>query len=178
MTLAPTLPHTHDHAGAEDFAAWLEETGLEPDDGADSHPDDPTARRELGRAHLLSGEPEKALDALAPLHRARPWDREVQFLMLDALFLLGRTEADYPWTAEPVVVRVGPELLHRFHDLLRREGRPATVLDLVLAATAEGYPAFQARELREALEADPRFTVHRSGLAPECAVVTVREVRS
>lgn len=177
MTLVPTLAHAHDHP-TEDFAAWLEGTCLACPATSGARPDDPTARRELGRAHLLSGEPEKALDALAPLHRARPWDREVQFLMLDALYLLGKSESDYPWTAAPVVVRVGPELLHRFHDLLRREGRPATVLDLVLAATAEGYPAFQARELRDALEADPRFTVHRAGLAPECAVVTVREVRS
>ncbi len=171
MTLAT---HAHDHPGGEDFAAWLEGAALEAADTPNESPDNPTARRELGRGHLLSGEPRRALDTLAPLHRARPWDREVQFLMLDALFLLGKTEADYPWTAAPIVIRVGPELLHRFHDLLRREGRPATILDLVLAATAEGYPAFQARELRDALETDPRFTVHRSGLAPECAVVIAR----
>lgn len=173
MTLAPTLPHAHDHPG-EDFAGWLEGAGGDVATAPSARPDDPASRRELGRAHLLSGEPHRALDTLAPLHRSRPWDREVQFLMLDALFLLGKTETEFPWTAEPVVVRVDPELLHRFHDLLRREGRPATVLDLILAATAEGYPAFQARELLKALEADPRFAVHRAGLAPECAVVTAR----
>lgn len=133
--------------------------------------DDPCARREAGRAHLWSGEPTTALEVLAPVHRARPWDREVQHLMLDALFALGRTESDYPWTLEPTVVRMGPELLDRIAELLRREGGPVTVLDLVLAVTERGYPAFAAGALVEALEAERRFEVHRAGLAPECAVV-------
>ena len=177
MSTTHPLPHAHDHP-IGDFTAWLQaETFPAPASGS-SIPRDATARRELGRAHLLSGEPARALETLAPLHRARPWDREVQSLMLDALFLLGKTEADYPWTAEPAVVRVGAALLDRLHRLLRHEGRPATVLDLILAATTQGHPAFQARELRTALEEDPRFTVHRSGLAPECAVVVAREIDS
>lgn len=173
----PATTHAHDHPG-DDFAAWLQAETLGAPTPGSRDPEDPATRRELGRAHLLSGEPEQALETLAPLHRARPWDREVQSLMLDSLFLLGKSETDYPWTAEPVVLRVTPELLDRFHRLLCHEGRPATVLDLILAATGEGHPAFQARELRDALEGDPRFTVHRSGLAPECAVVIAREVDS
>lgn len=173
----PATTNAPAHPGG-DFAAWLGAETLPPSAGASPDPKDPTTRRELGRAHLLSGEPARALETLAPLHRARPWDREVQSLMLDALFLLGRTEADYPWTAEPAVVRVTPELLDHLHRLLRHEGRPATILDLVLAATIQGHPAFQARELRDALEADPRFTVHRSGLAPECAVVVAQGIDS
>lgn len=177
MPATQPLPHAHDHP-TDDFAAWLQAETLAAPGLDRSAPDDPVTHRELGRAHLLSGEPEQALETLAPLHRARPWDREVQSLMLDALFLLGRTEVDYPWTAEPAVVRVTPELLDHLHRLLRHEGRPATVLDLVLAATTQGHPAFQAKELRDALEADPRFAVHRSGLAPECAVVVAREIDS
>ena len=180
---APTLSRSHDHTEIEDFARWLAAAGdvLGTGEQLLRHPEspapetDPAAVRELGRAHLWSGDPRLALETLAPLHRSRPWDREVQYLMLDALFLLGRSETDYPWTAEPPVVRVGPPLLELFHRLLVREGRPATVFDLVLAAAAEGYPAFQAQELLEALEVDRRFTVRRSGLAPEGAVVVVRD---
>lgn len=195
MTAAQTLPRSHDHPEIEDFARWLagatEVLGAEQASGRRAGPEgpssrdsaatagaDPAAVRELGRAHLWSGDPERALETLAPLHRTRPWDREVQYLMLDALLLLGRTEADYPWTDEPPVVRVGPPLLDRCHRLLARERRPATVFDLVLAAAAEGYPAFHVQELLEALEADLRFTVRRSGLAPEGAVVVARRVRS
>jgi hypothetical protein len=186
VTAARTQPRPHHHPEIEDFARWLAAAGDVLGAGeqllrrreAPAPETDPAAVRELGRAHLWSGDPRRALETLAPLHRARPWDREVQYLMLDALFLLGRSETDYPWTAEPPVVRVGPPLLELLHRLLAREGRPATVLDLVLAAAAEGYPAFQAQELLEALEADSRFTVRRSGLAPEGAVVVARRVRS
>jgi hypothetical protein len=181
------LPHAHDPSEIEDFARWLAAAGdvlgvglaLSRDSGPGgaARPDDPAAVRERGRAHLWSGEPRCALETLAPLHRSRPWDREVQYLMLDALFLMGKSEADYPWTAPPPVVRVDPPLLDRCHRLLAGERRPATVFDLVLAAATEGYPAFQAQELLAALEADPRFAVRRSGLAPEGAVVVSRADR-
>lgn len=133
----------------------------------------PASRRELGRAHLWSGEPTRALETLAPLHRSRPWDREVHSLMLDALFLLGLDEDDFPWTVEPVVVRMGPGLLDRLHELLRADGGQVSLLDLLVAVAEEGHPAFRADELLERLEADPRFEVRRLGLAPECAVVSL-----
>lgn len=136
------------------------------------HPDDHAASRELGRAHLWSGDPGKALDVLAPLHRVRPWDREVQHLMLEALFALGRSEAEYPWTLEPVVVRLDAATLDRIHRALRANQGPVALLDLLLVASEEGYPAFTARELLDALEADPRFTIHPSAIAAESAVVS------
>lgn len=135
-------------------------------------PDELAARRELGRACLWCGEPARAIEALAPVHRARPWDREVQHLMLDALFALGRTAEDYPWMLEPEIVPLGTPLLAEVAILLRAEAAPVTVLDLMLAVTERGYPTFTARELAAALEADRRFRVHPAGLAPECAVVT------
>jgi len=147
MTLVDALPHRHPQP--DEHAAW----------------------REIGRAHLWSAEPDRALEVLAPLHRVRPWDREIQHLMLEALFALGRTEADFAWTLEPVVLRLEPATLGRFHEALSRNQGPATLLDLLLAALEEGYPRFTARELLEALAADRRFTVRRSGLAPEAAVV-------
>lgn len=142
------------------------------DDSAGEGTAGPAGRRELGRAHLWSGEPTRALEVLAPLHRSRPWDREVHSLMLDALFLLGLSEDDFPWTVEPVVVRIGDGLLDRLHELLRADGGQVSLLDLLLAVAEEGHPAFRADELLDRLEADPRFEVRRLGLAPECAVVS------
>lgn len=135
------------------------------------HPDQHAAWREVGRAHLWSAEPGRALEVLAPLHRIRPWDREVQHLMLDALFALGRSESDYPWTLEPVVVRLDAGTVDRLHRALLANGGPVALLDLLLVASEEGYPAFSAGELLAALDADRRFAVQRSGLAPESAVV-------
>lgn len=132
----------------------------------------PASRRELGRAHLWNGEPNRALEVLAPLHRSRPWDREVHSLMLDALFLLGLDENDFPWTVEPVVVRLGPGLMDRLHELLRADGGQVSLLDLLVAVAEEGHPAFRSEELLDRLEEDERFAVRRVGLAPECAVVS------
>lgn len=135
------------------------------------HPDEHAAWREIGRAHLWCGDPGSALETLAPLHRVRPWDREIQHLMLDALFALGKSESDYPWTLEPVVVRLGAPVLGRLHEALLGNQGPVALLDLLLVVTEEGYPAFTARELLAALEDDRRFAVHRCGLGPESAVV-------
>jgi hypothetical protein len=139
-----------------------------------SPPPDPTglaAARELGRALLWGGEAARALEALAPVHRARPWDREVQHLMLDALSALGRAAGDFAWTLEPEIVPLGPPILDELAVVLTANGGPATVLDLMLAVAERGYAAFTPRQLAAALEADRRFRVHRPGLAPECAVV-------
>lgn len=134
----------------------------------------PAALRELGRAYLWSGEPEAALEILAPLHRERPADREVQSLILESLFALGRSESDYPWVVAPEVVRVGPELLNRLAGLLAAQLSGCTLLDLCLAAAERGHPAFSAEDLLAALEADERFAVRRSGFASECALVWLR----
>ena len=137
-------------------------------------PHDPAAQLELGRAHLWSGDPEQAVETLTPLHRARPFDREVQSLILDALAMIDRTPADYPWVEPPILASLDDDLLDRLHALLSRDRRPATVLDLCLAASEGGHPTFDAEDLLGALRADDRFLVHPSDLAPECAVVMAK----
>jgi len=134
----------------------------------------PAALRELGRAYLWSGEPQAALEILAPLHRERPADREVQSLILESLFALGKSEDDYPWVVPPEVVRIGRELLDRLAGLLAAQVSGCTLLDLCLAAAEHGHPDFSAEELLEALEGDERFAVRRSGFAPECALIWLR----
>ena len=137
-------------------------------------PRDREALRDLGRAYLWSGDPDRALDVLAPLHRARPSDREVQSLILDALSLLGHAPDAYPWVEPPTLVPLDAALLDRLHERLADECRPATALDLCLAAADDGHPAFEVVELVRALQDDRRFLVHPSNLAPECAVVLAR----
>lgn len=138
------------------------------------NPNDPEAGRALARAYLWSCDAERALDTLAPLHRRRPGDQEVQSLILDALALLGRSADDYPWIERPTVVHLDRTLLDRLYERLSHSRRPATVLDLFLAAAEEGHPSFDAADLLRSLARDRRFLVHRSDLAPECAVVMAR----
>lgn len=137
-------------------------------------PHDDAARLELGRAYLWSGDAERSIEALDPLHRARPFDREVQSLILDALAMLRRSPADHPWVEKPVLVPLDDDLLDRLYSLLAAGRRPATVLDLCLSAADDGHPTFDADELLGALCADDRFLVHPSNLAPECGVVLAK----
>jgi hypothetical protein len=174
------VPEIHD--AERGVAVWQNEAGVFESGSVDDFvearrerldhaPHDPAAQLELGRAYLWSGDAESALDTLAPLHGARPFDREVQSLLLDALTLLDRAPGDYPWVEPPILVPLDDDLMDRLHDLLSRGRRPATVLDLCLTASEGGHPTFDAGELLGALRADDRFLVHPSNLAPECAVV-------
>lgn len=167
------------------FAAWQNErgeleTGSVDDfvracrDQADRRPSDARARTELGRAYLWSGDGERALETLEPLHRARPSDRELQSMILDALALLDRSSTDFAWSEEPALVHLDRGLMDDLYHLLARDRRPATVLDLCLAVTEGGHPTFDADDLLTALRSDGRFLVHTSDLAPECAVVLAK----
>jgi len=180
-----SLPDPPIHDADRGFAVWQTEHGGFSsgtlDDFVRSHqrrvrhsPRDPDAVRELGRAYLWSGDADQALETLAPLHRSRPFDRDVQSLILDALTVLGRSPEEFPWTEPPVLVPLDGALIDRLYERLAEECRPATALDLCLAAADGGHPAFDADELVQALQADSRFLVHPSNLAPECAVVLAR----
>jgi len=179
------VPDPPIHDADRGFAIWQTEHGSFAsgtlDDfvqarrqSAHRRPGDPDAVRELGRAYLWSGEPDRAIETLAPLHRDRPGDREVQALILDALALLGREPSAFPWTRQPTLVPLDDDLLDRFHECLAAECRPATALDLCIAAADDGHPVFDAGDLVRALQDDPRFLVHPSNLAPECTVVLAK----
>jgi len=184
-TAIPEFPLSNTLSADRGFAAWQNErgeleTGTLDDfvrarrDQVERSPADAGARTELGRAYLWSGDGEHALETLAPLHHARPSDRELQSMILDALALLGRSSSDFAWSEEPILVPLDRDLMDGVYDLLASDRRPATVLDLCLAVAEEGHPTFDADDLLIALRRDGRFLVHTSSLAPECAVVLAK----
>ena len=136
-------------------------------------PDDAYALKDLGEAYVLKGEPEKALELLAPLHRRAPHFEDPQWVILDALFALGRDEVSFDWLEQPTVVRLDARVLASCQSYLRRRGRPTDVRDIYSELLCEGYCAFTERELLEALRRDGRFEV---GDGEDWPAVTVREL--
>ena len=153
---------------AEDYAglvAYLERL-------VERRPDDAYAIKDLGEAYLLNGEPAKALGLLAPLHRRAPHFEDPQWVILDALFALGRDEQGFDWVEEPEVVRLDRRTIETCRTYLEFRGRPVDVRDLYSELLGEGYCAFTESELLEALRRDERFVVGEGGW-PE---VTVRQL--
>lgn len=122
-------------------------------------PDDAYALKDLGEAYVLAGRPEDALELLTPLHRRAPHFEDPQWIILDALFALGRDERTFDWVERPDVVHLDARALETCHRYLARRGRPADVRDMYSELLTGGYCAFNERELLEALRGDERFEV-------------------
>ncbi len=126
--------------------------------GASSH-----MLQRLAEAHVLNGQPEKALELLAEPHRRHPSDEDVQVVILDALFAMGRDESDFDWVQRVEVYRLAPSLLDRCHAYLEPKRFPVSVYQLHTELGLEAYCAFTAEELLEAIAGDPRFAVDEEG---------------
>jgi len=62
---------------------------------AERLPDDPYAQFYMGEAYVLNGEYEKAIDFLSEHHKRYPDNPDYHWVILDALYALGKTEDDF-----------------------------------------------------------------------------------
>ena len=126
------------------------------------HPQDVHVRLSLAEALLLCDEPERALELAGQCHECEPDDPWIEDTVLQALFALGRTEADFPWRgATPEVHRLDERFLERLHERLLAEAAPREVGLLFYELCDEAFTAFELEELLAALRADPRFVTER-----------------
>ncbi len=114
---------------------------------------------ELGDAYVLNGEPEKAIDLLAEPHRQNPEAQELHYVILDALFALGKDENDFDWVEQMPVQRLGAGVLDRCHAYLKPKRQPRDAEELRFELSLDGYCVFTAGELLEAIHRDRRFVV-------------------
>ncbi|MCP3958598.1 MAG: tetratricopeptide repeat protein [bacterium] len=129
----------------------------------DRRPGDAYAVKDLGEAYVMNEEPEKALELLEPLYREAPQFEAVQWVILDALFALGRDEGDFEWVEVPAVVRLDADALEACFEALTRERAVNDVEGLYCRLLGRGYCAFSEERLLEALRDDRRFLVEGSG---------------
>lgn len=135
-----------------------------------ARPDDAYAVRDLGEAHVLNGDPERALEILERLHARVPRDETIHWVILDALYALGRDERDFDWRYRVRVVHLGDAVLDACAGYLRRERRTRYAEDLYWALLRVGYCAFSVEDLVAALAEDRRFAIEDevySVLGPE-----------
>ncbi len=114
----------------------------------------------LGEAHILNGEPEKAIELLSEPHRQSPGDPEFQYVILDALLALGKDETDFDWLECMPVYRLDDSsFLDPCHAYLKPKRKPRDAGDLRFEIGGHGYCVFDREELLEAIRRDARFVV-------------------
>ncbi len=121
--------------------------------------DSPHVLHRLGDAYVRNGQPGKAIELLTEPHRRHPANEDIQYVILDALFGMGREETDFDWVERVHVYRLDPSALDRSHVYLKPKRKPVGVYQLHTELTLDGYCAFTPEELLEAIRGDPRFVV-------------------
>jgi tetratricopeptide (TPR) repeat protein len=141
------------------------------------NPGDLHAHGRLGEAYVLNGQYQKAIDSMGECHRAYPDVEDFQYIILDALFALGKTEDDFPWLETPTIIRLGARVIDDCYEYLRPKRKPRSVDELHTTLLVRGYVTFTHEQLMHALAADERFVVRREN---DCfwAVVSIRRTRA
>jgi len=128
------------------------------------HAGDVHVRLSLAEAHLLAGDPARALEVAAPCHAAEPDDPWIEDTILEALLALGRTEDEFPWLGEtPRVLRLDEGFLDRVHERVAEDPELEDLALLYHVLAEEAFAAFGPEELLAALEAHPLFVTETDG---------------
>ena len=126
---------------------------------AERLPDDPYAQYYLGEAYVLNGEYEKAIEFLSEHHRRHPDNLDFQYVILDALYALGKTEDDFDWAHKPLILRMSAAIVDACYEFLKLKRKPRSVSELYTRFIMEGYLLFKEEDLLKALSEDGRFVV-------------------
>ena len=132
---------------------------------AERFPDDPYAQFYLGEAYVLNGEYEKAIEFLSRHHKKQPWNIDFQYVILDALFALGKNENDFNWIEKPVVLRMSDSILDICYEFLKPKRKPRSVFKIHTHFDTKGYLLFTEDDLFKALTEDERFIIEDVFLA-------------
>ena len=126
-------------------------------DRAAENPNDLNAKAHLGKAYVLNGNYEKALNYLTECHQQYPEINEYQHLLLDVLFGMGMTEDDYDWSKKPVVLRLYKDIIDACYLYLKPKRKPRSIYDIYNEFVFRGYVVFTPEDLLLKLLDDQRF---------------------
>jgi len=129
----------------------------------------------LGEAYVLNGEYEKAIEFLSHHHKKHPWNIDFQYVILDALFALGKNENDFNWIEKPVVLRMSDSILDICYEFLKPKRKPRSVFEIHAHFDTKGYLLFTEENLFKALTQDDRFIVEDVDRDPQVRVARKKD---
>ena len=125
----------------------------------EKYPDNEYAQYYLGEAYIYTKQYLKGLHFLSKIHREQPDRIDIQYLILDILFDIGKTDCDFDWKEKPDILHFSDDLITDCFDFLKNNKRPRSIDEVYSSFLHQGYLSFSRRELLDKLIADPRFIV-------------------
>ncbi len=124
------------------------------------NPNDLYAQYYYGEALVYNKMYDEAINYLKPFYYENPDYEDIQYVILDALYLSGRNEKDFNWIEIPEIKKIDNELLNECYKCLRKYGK--TVIEVLRGSLAGKYfiyLGFTDAELIESLKNDKRFYI-------------------
>ena len=84
-------------------------------------------------------------------HKKHPWNSDYQYVILDSLFALGKTENDFHWIEKPKILRMSAVIVDTCDEFLKRKRKPRSIMELYTQFVTEGYLLFSEKDLLIAL---------------------------
>ncbi|MCO8120104.1 hypothetical protein NHH03_00020 [Stieleria sp. TO1_6] len=134
-------------------------------------PSDLYAAERLLQAFVLNGDFNDAIDFGSTLERDHPGLGMFSHHILDALFAIGKTEADFDWADPPSIIRLDQRVSDDCYEFLRPKRKPRTLDDFHTELWLHDYVVFSDEELLHYFQRDERFVVN--GDSPVNAEITV-----
>ena len=91
---------------------------------AEKHPSDLFTQWSYGEALIFNQEFKKALEFLTTIYNRDPYYPDVIHSILDALYGLGKTEKEFDWVENPVVLKLNDETKNLCKDFLKKKRKP------------------------------------------------------
>ncbi|HED05586.1 MAG TPA: hypothetical protein ENI61_02745 [Ignavibacteria bacterium] len=109
-------------------------------------------------ALIFNQEFNKALEFLTSIYKREPNYPDVIHSILDALFGLGKTENEFDWIENPVVLKLNNETKDLCKDFLKKKRKPISFLSLYEYLIIEfDYVKFPESDLYKYLKTDVFF---------------------
>lgn len=126
------------------------------------NPDDLYAQYYYGEALVLNKMYDEAINFIRPIYIQNPDIDDFVFVILDALYLSGRTEKDFEWIEYPEVKKIDNEILRECYKCIRIYGNShINVVMGHLSGKYLSYLGFSEAKLLESLKNDPRFNINK-----------------
>ena len=117
---------------------------------------------QIGQMYIYTGEPQKAIDYLFPIHCRRPLQQEIQLVIAEALYMMGKKSEQFHWIYPPQTQKVAEEQLLHCLEWLTATGRAVPLYFLHNCITDKRGPDYNSFDLVMALKQDDRFSVINS----------------